>query len=71
MNFTCDQCQKVYSIADEKVAGRAFRVTCKQCGRPTWKGCGLHVEQVLGNVPPEDRCACVAAPKVRRRWFAR
>jgi hypothetical protein len=32
------------------------RVTCKTCGRPTYSGCGQHVEQVLGNVPKADRC---------------
>ncbi len=31
-------------------------VTCKSCGKPTWVGCGEHVEQVLGSVPVEDRC---------------
>lgn len=31
-------------------------VTCKQCGRPAWKGCGQHVEQRLGNVAQESRC---------------
>ncbi len=34
------------------------RVDCSKCGRPTFAGCGAHVEQVLGNVPPADRCRC-------------
>jgi len=34
------------------------RVECPKCGRPTYAGCGLHVEQVLGNVPPAERCRC-------------
>ncbi|WP_396626514.1 hypothetical protein [Luteitalea sp.] len=34
------------------------RVTCEQCGKPSWVGCGKHVEQVLGDVPPKDRCQC-------------
>lgn len=34
------------------------RVTCPQCGKPTYAGCGMHVEQVLGNVPKEQRCKC-------------
>ena len=42
MNFNCDKCQKAYTIADEKVAGRSFRVTCKQCG---------HVIQVKASGP--------------------
>jgi hypothetical protein len=33
-------------------------VTCKKCQKPTWAGCGAHVEQVLGHVPPAARCAC-------------
>lgn len=32
------------------------KVTCKICQRPTWAGCGAHVEQVLGNVPKAERC---------------
>jgi hypothetical protein len=34
------------------------RVECATCGRPTYAGCGLHIEQVLGDVPPADRCRC-------------
>ena len=33
-------------------------VTCKECKKPTWAGCGAHVEQVLGNVPRDRRCSC-------------
>jgi hypothetical protein len=34
------------------------RVDCAKCGKPTFAGCGMHVEQVLGNVPPAQRCRC-------------
>ncbi|HEX2676567.1 MAG TPA: hypothetical protein VHM19_08000 [Polyangiales bacterium] len=34
------------------------RVQCKQCGKPTYAGCGAHVEQVLGDVPRDQRCRC-------------
>jgi hypothetical protein len=34
------------------------RVECAKCGRPTFAGCGAHVEQVLGDVPLEQRCRC-------------
>ena len=34
------------------------RIRCEQCQKPTYAGCGKHVEQVLGNVPKEDRCHC-------------
>lgn len=33
-------------------------VDCLQCGKPTWTGCGRHVEQVMAEVPPEKRCRC-------------
>jgi hypothetical protein len=54
------------------------RVDCKQCGKPTYAGCGAHVEQVLANVPPENRCRCrevnAKAPatqgtRERRSWL--
>jgi predicted Zn finger-like uncharacterized protein len=32
VNFSCDRCGRHYSIADEKVQGRQFRVACKACG---------------------------------------
>ena len=39
------------------------RVNCRTCQKPTWSGCGAHVEQVLHDVPAVQRCACVAPPK--------
>lgn len=39
------------------------RVSCAACGKPTYAGCGAHVEQVLATVPPAERCRCrVVAP---------
>lgn len=34
------------------------RVDCSSCGRPTYAGCGAHIEQVLGGVPKDKRCRC-------------
>ena len=31
-------------------------VTCKQCGKTTWAGCGQHVDQVMREVPTSQRC---------------
>jgi len=54
------------------------RVECSKCGLPTYAGCGMHVEQVLGNVPPAQRCRCreeraknagPAAPGGPRGWL--
>lgn len=39
------------------------QVQCPKCGKPTWMGCGAHVEQVLGHIPKEQRCQCNPAPK--------
>jgi hypothetical protein len=32
------------------------RVNCKICGKATWAGCGLHVDQVMAGIPRGDRC---------------
>jgi hypothetical protein len=32
------------------------RVTCDTCGKPTYAGCGEHIEEVLGDVPVDQRC---------------
>ncbi len=34
------------------------RVTCERCGKPTWAGCGEHIEQALEGVPADQRCTC-------------
>ena len=39
------------------------RIICKRCNRPSWAGCGAHIEQVLGDVPKAQRCQCGNAPK--------
>ncbi|HYD40358.1 MAG TPA: zinc-ribbon domain-containing protein [Anaeromyxobacter sp.] len=33
MIFACDRCGRRYSVPDDRVQGRAFRVTCKACGQ--------------------------------------
>lgn len=39
-------------------------VTCRVCGKTTWAGCGQHVDQVMRNVPRDQRCPGHAdAPK--------
>jgi hypothetical protein len=35
-----------------------MKVDCPQCGKPTWKGCGQHIEQALQGVPVDERCKC-------------
>lgn len=33
-------------------------VQCKQCKKPTWAGCGNHIEAALAGIPEVDRCHC-------------
>lgn len=51
------------------------RVQCSRCGKPTFAGCGAHVEQVLAGVPPADRCKCneATAPKDQetKSWLSK
>jgi len=46
-------------------------VMCNQCGKPSWAGCGAHVESVLGDVPKNERCRCDEQPatKSERKGF--
>lgn len=47
-------------------------VTCKQCGKTTWAGCGEHVDQVMQGVSPADRCTGHAdAPSENNGFLAR
>jgi hypothetical protein len=39
------------------------RTTCRTCNKPTWAGCGNHVEMALAGVPKSQRCSCTAAQK--------
>jgi hypothetical protein len=40
------------------------RVTCEKCQKPTYAGCGAHIEMVLGDVPKDQRCKCREAVAV-------
>lgn len=40
-------------------------VQCQKCGKPTWAGCGKHIEQALAPVPAEKRCTCEYPPGPR------
>jgi hypothetical protein len=43
------------------------RVNCRQCGKPTWAGCGRHIEEALRGVPPDQRCTCPRPPSLLKR----
>ena len=52
MKIVCDSCGAKYSIADEKVAGKVFKIRCKKC---------QNIIVVRGN-QSEEQAAGVAAP---------
>ena len=33
------------------------QVTCRKCNKPTWSGCGEHIEEALAGIAIADRCA--------------
>ena len=47
------------------------RTTCRKCGKPTWSGCGNHVEQALKGVAKKDRCQGHANDPVEPGFFAK
>lgn len=44
-------------------------VTCKECGKTTWAGCGQHVDQVMGKVSPSQRCRGHEQEKPAKKGF--
>lgn len=44
---------------------------CPTCHKTTWRGCGMHVDQVMANVKPEDRCECSTTPVQPASWYPR
>ena len=50
-------------------------VTCRQCGKTTWAGCGQHIEAVKRSVPAGQWCghveAAPAAPAASGGFFSR
>lgn len=48
------------------------KVTCRKCGKATWRGCGNHVDQVMRGIPASQRCAGHAdEPGLMSRMFRR
>lgn len=33
-------------------------MACSDCGKTTWTGCGMHVDQVMSRVPAAQQCTC-------------
>lgn len=47
------------------------RATCQNCGKATYRGCGMHLEQVLSGVPASRRCTCEPGKGSPGSLFAR
>jgi predicted Zn finger-like uncharacterized protein len=84
MRLVCEQCSSVYTIEDDLVGDRDFRVSCKQCGTPivvkherdTLPPVGAHGAQATpfngteGKLSPRPpRPPASYAPTGREEWF--
>ncbi|KAI0136303.1 hypothetical protein BJ170DRAFT_6267 [Xylariales sp. AK1849] len=41
-----------------------MKVTCNNCSKATWFGCGAHIPSVLDNISTDQWCTC--EPKVEK-----
>ena len=46
-------------------------VTCRECGKTTWAGCGQHVNQVMAGVPGSQRCPGHPKPEKAGGFWSR
>lgn len=35
-----------------------YPVRCATCQKTTWEGCGMHVDDVMADVPTNQQCTC-------------
>ncbi len=47
------------------------RTTCRKCGKPSWSGCGQHIEIALKGVAKQDRCQCHANDPKEPGFFSK
>ncbi len=45
-------------VTDSEENTMCVKVTCDDCKKATWSGCGEHIEQALAGVAAADRCSC-------------
>ena len=50
------------SCAKQNDSAMCMKVDCSKCEKPTWKGCGKHIEEALKDVPEDERCKCPRDP---------
>lgn len=45
-----------HQLTKEKRRRMCHKTTCRKCGKPSWAGCGQHIEIALKGVPKAQRC---------------
>lgn len=41
----------------------------RQTAKATWRGCGSHIPQAMGNIPPSEWCSCPPRVTVNGRQY--
>lgn len=62
MNFSCDNCQRRYAIADEKVRGKTVKIRCKNCQNIIT----LTGPEPEPEIPEEDRTRMVPLEQIEK-----
>ncbi|KAH7169624.1 uncharacterized protein B0J16DRAFT_276697, partial [Fusarium flagelliforme] len=44
-------------------------ITCQNCQKQTWSGCGRHILLVMSSVPEDQRCTCNQRIKAGGRYY--
>src|SRR3954453_20395055 len=60
MKIVCGSCQAKYSIADEKVAGKVFKIRCKKCSEVIVVR-GDEQQAAAASAPPEQAAPAAEA----------
>ena len=50
--------KRVHQAGRLQNAAMCSQVMCNSCKKPTWSGCGQHIEEALFDVPEQNRCTC-------------
>jgi hypothetical protein len=45
-----------------------YKVSCVDCTKATWAGCGLHIDTALQGVPDFERCTCNGRPATQEEF---
>jgi hypothetical protein len=48
--------QQSINKLDEERRTMCHKTTCRKCQKPTWAGCGNHIEIALKGIPKSQRC---------------